>query len=431
MVGLVDLDGTLRAKHLAAAKVLKALDGELRFCDVVLGFDSEDTVYENTRVTGWHTGFPDQPVRVAVESLRPLPGERASYLLLADYAEPLDVVCPRSTLRRVLARAEAMGFRASAALEYEFFLFEETPHSVRDKDFRDLRPLTPGAFAYSALRSSVWRELYDDILRTCEVMRMPLEGLHAESGPGVIEASIAVEDALEAADRAVVFKTFVKALAQRRGLMATFMSRWSLEWPGQSGHVHLSLQRLDGTSAFHEPAAPGAMSETLLHFVGGQQSLLAELCAMFAPTVNAYTRLVPGAWAPTMAAWGVDNRTCALRVIPGSPASQRVEHRVPGADANPYIALAAAIGSGLWGIEHHTEPSAPTAGNAYENAVETAAPLPATLGEAAARLAGSRAAVDLFGAPFVEHFARSREWEEREFRRNVTDWELRRYFEVI
>jgi len=431
MVGVVDLDGTLRAKHLSAEKVLKALDGDLHFCDVVLAFDSTDTVYENTGLTGWHTGFPDQPVRLALESCRRLPGERLSYLLLADYGEPLDVVCPRSALRRILTRAEAMGFRVSAALEYEFFLFQETPHSVRDKGFRDLRPITPGAFAYSAMRSTVWRELYDDILSTCERMEMPLEGLHAESGPGAIEAAIRVDDALEAADRAVVFKTFVKALAQRRGLMATFMSRWSLDVPGQGGHIHLSLQDLDGTSSFHAADAPGTMTEQMLHFVGGQQALLPELCALFAPTVNAYTRLVPGGWAPTMATWGVENRTCALRVIPGSPASQRVEHRVPGADANPYLAVAAAVGSGLWGIEHHTEPSVPTAGNAYENASRMAAPLPGTLGEAATRLAATQAAVELFGAAFVAHFARSREWEEQEFRRSVTDWELQRYFEVI
>jgi glutamine synthetase len=431
MVGVVDVDGTLRAKHLAVDKLRKALDGELRFCDVVLGFDTSDTVYENTSVTGWHTGFPDQPVRLAVESCRRLPGERPSYLLLADYAEPFGAICPRSTLRRVVGRAEEMGYRASAALEYEFFLFEETPHSVRDKGFRNLRPITPGAFAYSALRSSVWRELYDDILETCERLRVPLEALHAESGAGVLEAAIKVDNVVEAADRAVVFKTFVKALAQRRGLMATFMSRWSLDWPGQGGHIHMSLQHLDGASAFHDPGAPATMSETMRYFVGGQQTLLPELCTMFAATVNAYTRLVPGHWAPTRATWGVDNRTCALRVIPGSPASQRVEHRVPGADANPYLALAAALGSGLWGIEHHIEPSAPSAGNAYENARDSAAALPASLGEAAQRLRRSHAAAELFDATFVEHFAGTREWEEREFRRQVTDWQLERYFEVI
>src|SRR5262249_21014105 len=170
MVGVIDLDGTLRAKHLDCDKVRRALDGDLRFCDVVLAFDSNDTVYENTTATGWHTGFPDQPVHLIVESCRPLPGERSSYLLLADYGEPLEAISPRSALRRVLAHAQALGFRVSAAFEYEFVLFQEAPNAVRDKAYRDLRPLAPGAFAYSALRSSVWREVYDDILAMCEEM---------------------------------------------------------------------------------------------------------------------------------------------------------------------------------------------------------------------------------------------------------------------
>jgi glutamine synthetase len=421
----------LRAKHVSTEKVVRALEGGGRFCDVVLGFDSNDDVYENTEITGWHTGFPDVPVRVAPETLRPLVGHRRSYLLLADYGGHLAQVCPRRTLRRVLERAHEMGFRVSAALEYEFMLLEETPHSVRDKDYRGLRPITPGAFAYSAVRSSVWRELYDEIIATCEEIRAPLEALHFESGPGALEAAIKVDDALEAADRAIVFKTFIKALAQRRGLMATFMSRWSAEWPGQGGHVHLSLQGLDGASAFHDADRPDAMTDTMRHFVGGAQTLLPDVCAMLAPTVNSYTRLAPGAWAPTTATWGIENRTCALRVIGGDPTSQRLEHRVPGADANPYLATAAVLASGLWGIEHQIQPSPPVTGNAYEQPPAKAPPLPASLSQAAACLAGSQPASSLFGRPFVEHFARSREWEEAEYRRAVTDWELRRYLEVI
>jgi glutamine synthetase len=431
MLGVVDLDGVLRAKHLSTDKILRALDGEGRFCDVVLGFDSNDEVYENTEITGWHTGFPDVPVRVALETWRPLAGQRRTYLLIADCGGHLEQICPRRTLRRVLDRAREMGFGVSAALEYEFVLLEETPHSVRDKSYQGLRPITPGAFAYSALRSSVWRELYDEIIATCDEIRAPLEALHAESGPGAFEAAIKVDDALEAADRGVVFKTFVKAVAERRGLMATFMSRWSADWPGQGGHVHVSLQDLDGGSAFHDPDRPDGMTATMRHFVGGAQALLPDLCAMFAPTVNSYTRLAPGAWAPTTATWGIENRTCALRVIPGGPGSQRLEHRVPGADANPYLAVAAVIASGLWGIEHEIEPPAPVTGNAYEQPSESAPPLPASLGEAAARLSGSRSAAELLGSPFVEHFARTREWEEADFRRAITDWELARYLEVI
>jgi glutamine synthetase len=173
------------------------------------------------------------------------------------------------------------------------------------------------------------------------------------------------------------------------------------------------------------------MSDEMRWFVGGQQALMPELLAMVAATVNSYTRLVPGFWAPTAATWGVENRTCALRVIPGSAKSQRVEYRIAAADINPYLAIAVAIGSGLWGIEHRIEPDEPITGNAYARKLPAKRQLPRTLSEAAERLARSKAAHELFGAPFVAHFAASREWEERECRRAVSDWELARYFEVI
>jgi glutamine synthetase len=281
------------------------------------------------------------------------------------------------------------------------------------------------------LRSAVLADFHREILDCCERMDMSLEGLHTETGPGVLEAAIAVDGALAAADKAALFKTWTKVLAQRRGWMATFMAKWSRDWPGQSGHVHVSLTDRDGTPVFHDSAAPHGMSPTLRSFVAGQQALLPELLAMVAPTVNSYRRLIPGFWAPTHAAWGVENRTCALRVIPGSPKSQRVEYRIAAADGNPYLALAAAIGSGLWGIEQGLELGPPVEGNAYAASLPASSALPATLWDAAQRLRASRAARDLFGDAFVEHFAKTREWEERELRKHVTDWELARYFEII
>jgi glutamine synthetase len=352
-------------------------------------------------------------------------------LFLGEFAGSAEAVCPRATLRRVLKRAAGLGYGASAAAEYEFFVFSETPASVREKHYRNLTNLTPGYFGYSVLRSSVHAELYQELLKLGADMRMPIEGLHTETGPGVIEAALHHCEALEAADRAALFKTFVKVLAQRRGLMATFMAKWSQQLPGQSGHLHVSLTRQDGSSAFHDTAAPHTMSQEMRWFVGGQQALMPELLAMVASTVNSYTRLVPGFWAPTSATWGVENRTCALRVIQGGPGSQRVEYRIAAADINPYLALAAAIGSGLWGIERRIEPDEPIVGNAYDRKLPAKRALPRTLTEAAERLSQSKAARELFGAPFVGHFAASREWEEREFRRSVTDWELARYFEII
>ena len=173
------------------------------------------------------------------------------------------------------------------------------------------------------------------------------------------------------------------------------------------------------------------MSDKMRWFVGGQQALMPELLAMVASTVNSYRRLIPGFWAPTEASWGVENRTCALRVIPGSPASQRVEYRIAAADINPYVALAAAIGSGLYGIENKIEPDAPVEGNAYAQKFPRKRALPRTLTEAAGAAQASKAARELFGDAFVEHYAATREWEEREFRRAITDWELARYFEII
>lgn len=430
-VAFTDIDGVLRGKYMARAKFMSALENGFGLCDVVVGWDSHDQLYDNTSYTGWHTAYPDAPARIVPETGRALPLEGGIPFFLCELAEQAEAICPRGMLRRVLAKAHAMGFSASAAFEYEFFVFNETPESVRAKGYRDLKPLTPGYFGYSVLRSSVHAELYEALLTLCSDMDMALEGLHTETGPGVLEAAIAVDEAAAAADKAVLFKTFAKVLAQRRGLMATFMAKWSGNWPGQSGHIHISLRDGEGRPTFHDAGAPHGMSESMRHFVGGQQKLMPQLLAMIASTVNSYTRLVPGFWAPTSATWGVENRTTALRVIPGGPSSQRVECRVAAADANPYIALAAALGSGLWGIENRIEPTAPVTGNAYAEPAAPEAAFPGTLWEAAQRLKTSPEARELFGHAFVDHFAATREWEEREFRRHVTDWELARYFEII
>jgi glutamine synthetase len=431
-VGVFDIDGIFRGKYLAPGKLASALEKGFGFCDVVLGWDSSDQLYDNVAFTGWHTAYPDAEVRLLPETERAIPFEGGMPLLLGEFAGRAEAICPRGLLRRVLDRAAAMGFRVKAAAEFEFFVFDETPQSVRDKGYRDLKPITPGNFGYSMLRSGVHAEFYEELWSTCEAMRIEIEGLHTETGPGVIEAAIAVDDALEAADKAALFKTIVKTICQRRGWMATFMAKWSNDWPGQSGHLHMSLlDKENGASRFHEEGAELAMSQEMRWFVGGQQALMPELLAMIAPTVNAFTRLIPGFWAPTAALWGYENRTCALRVIGGSASSQRVEYRIGAADINPYVALAAAIGSGLWGIENQVEPDAPVSGNAYALDPPPERRLPATLWEAAQRLRGSAAARELFGPEFVDHYAGTREWEEREARKAVTNWQLARYFEII
>lgn len=430
-VGAFDIDGILRGKYMGRDKAVSALKKGFGFCNVVLGWDSNDQLYDNVSFTGWQTGYPDASVRLLPETVRRMPFEDGLPLILGEFAGEAEALCPRGLLRRVVEKANDMGFEPMAGCEFEFFLFEENPHSVREKHYQGMKPITPGFFGYSGLRSGVHNEFYRELMDTCSAMDMALEGLHTETGPGVLEAAIKVDGALEAADKAALFKTVTKILAQRRGWMATFMAKWSPDWPGQSGHIHVSLQDKDGRNVFFDETAEHTMSETMGHFVGGQQALMPELLAMVAPTVNSFRRLIPGFWAPTDASWGVENRTCALRVIPGSASSQRVEYRVSAADINPYVALAAALASGLYGIEHKVEPDAPIEGNAYDQTFAPERQLPRTLMEAAERLKASKAARSLFGDAFVDHYSATREWEEREFRKAITDWEMDRYFEII
>jgi len=437
-LGIADIDGVLRGKYLSFEKFESIAKASGGYCDCIFGWDSGDQLYDNVSFSGWHKGFPDVPYRLVPESLRWLPDEPDTPYFIAELVPPegedFHPICPRNVLKRVLSRARAMGYEAHLSFEYEFFVFQETPQSAREKGYRDLIPLTPGMFGYSVLRSSVNSDVFQELLGYCHAMSMDLEGLHTETGPGVFEAAIAHAPGVEAADRAALFKTFTKVFFQRRGLLPTFMAKWSNAYPGQSGHLHQSLwDARREKNVFHREGARGNMSPLMESYVAGQVRFLRELCALIGPTVNSYRRMVKGAWAPTTATWGIDNRTVALRVVPGSVKSQRAEHRLAAADGNPYLVAAAALASGLEGIEKKLQLDEPVAGNAYD--VEDRLPderkLPATLREAAGVFRSSKVARRWFGDAFVDHFAATRDWEAREFDQAITDWELKRYFEII
>ncbi|MFT3915631.1 MAG: glutamine synthetase family protein [Anaeromyxobacteraceae bacterium] len=431
-LGAFDVDGVWRGKYVSIEKLLSSVKGGLGFCDVVFGWDLSDQLYDNARLTGWHTGYPDAQAVVDTSTARVIPWEPDTAAFVLDFVrpdgEPLEA-SPRQLLRRVGRRARALGFLPRVGAEFEYFVFRETPATLRQKGFRELEPLSPGMFGYSWLRTSANADLVHAIVDGCNAFGVPVEGMHTETGPGVYETAIRYGDLELAADRAALFKTAVKELCARRQLTACFMAKWSPSLPGCSGHLHVSLWSLDGArNAFFDPAAPREASETLRHFVGGQLTLMPELTALSWPTVNSYKRSVEHTWAPTTATWGFENRTCALRVIGGGAKGTRVEVRQPGADANPYLSMAAALAAGLWGVEHRVEPPAPCAGNGY---AEAAAPLPRNLRDATALLAGSARARELLGEAFVDHFVRTREWEVRQHERAVTSWELERYLELV
>ncbi len=428
-----DIDGILRGKYINKEKFKSVLQSGLGFCDVIFGWDSKDELYANESITGWNDAYPDALGHIDISTCRELPLEKDTILFLVDFQKggKHKDVCPRTLLKKMIDEAKELGINFSAAAEFEFFLFNETPKSVREKDYKNLETFTPGMFGYSLLRNSVHSNFYEELLELCEEMDMPIEGLHTETGPGVIEAALYYDELLKAADKAVLFKTFTKVLAQQNGLMATFMAKWSNKYPGQSGHLHLSAQNSDGKSIFYDQNKENSISDEMRWFIGGQQKLMPELLAMISPTCNSYTRLIPGFWAPTQATWGVDNRTCALRAITGDAKSQRVEYRVTAADINPYIALSAAVGSGIWGIKNKIEPTKPIVGNAYEQKLEDKFSFPRTLGDAARRLKNSTIAREIFGDVFIDHYAMTREWEESEQLKAITDWQLSRYFEII
>ena len=371
-LGLTDIDGVIRGKYVSLEKFTSLMTKAGGFCDCVFGWDVDDQLYDQNRYTGWHTGFPDAAYKLDAESERWLTDENCPYFVgqfipeagAVDSAEhPL---CPRSLLQRVLLKLEAEGLRVRSGFEYEFFVFDETPHSVRDKGYAGLLPLTPGNFGYSVLRNSVESDLFSGLMDYCQGLDCDLEGLHCETGPGVWEAALKAKVGLEAADRANLFKTFAKVYLQKHQLIGTFMAKWSMDYPGQSGHFHFSFEDEQHTNQFYAAEAQDNMSPLQRQALGGLQRYLPEWIAMLAPTINSYTRLVKGAWAPTAATWGVENRTAGLRVIPAGPSAQRIECRIGGADANPYLVAAAVLGAAYCGIREKLEPAPAVEGNAYD-----------------------------------------------------------------
>jgi glutamine synthetase len=427
-----DIDGVLRGKWISVDKFASIAESTMGFCDVVFGWDIGDMLYDNVKYTGWHTGYPDANCRVDLQSFRRIPWEPGTAMFLLDFIgrddAPLEIA-PRQVFQRVLRKAEKSGFHPRFSAEYEFFVFRETAQSLREKNFQNLASLTPGMFGYSVLRASSNSQLLIEMLTELEAFGIPLEGLHTETGPGVFEAAIAVDEGIAAADRAVLFKTAVKEIAGRHGLIPTFMAKWNARLPGSSGHLHQSLWEGEEQRAVNlfSTDQNGCVGACMQQYIAGLVANMRELMACFCPTVNSYKRTVPGAWAPVNATWGIDNRTTAVRAIPSQGKSGRVELRLTGADMNPYIAMAASLAAGLDGMERELPLPQPVV-NAYAGEGER---LPRTLGEAARRLRESAMARKWLGDEFVDHYADTREWEVRQFEQAVTDWELARYLESI
>jgi glutamine synthetase len=435
-VAVSDIDGILRGKYLHIDKFKGAAEpypaGGFGFCDVVFGWDSSDQCYDNTSVTGWQHGFPDALARLDLDTARNVPWDNKVPFFIGEFINSDGTphpLCPRQTLKKVLKRAEKMGVNPMCGMEFEWFNFLEDSHSWENKKGVGPTPLTPGMFGYSLLRMNQNREFFNAIQDEMLQFGVPIEGLHTETGPGVYEAAIAFSDALTQADRAILFKTGTKEIGARFGIMPSFMAKWNAAYPGCSGHIHQSLS--DGKkNLFADAKGRHGMSKMFESYLAGQVAHLMEFAHMFWPTINSYKRLVDGFWAPVKPTWGVDNRTASFRVIAGSPKSTRLETRCPGADVNPYLAMAAVIAAGLDGVEKGMKLSAPPI-HGTNGGAENIPRAPRTLIETTRNFQQSKVARDWLGDTFVDHFAATREWEWRQWLDGVTDWELKRYFEII
>jgi glutamine synthetase len=415
-----DLDGGLRAK-LVSAKKAQSPDGAA-MCTIMFGLTQADDVYESPASSAAN-GYPDLVMRPDLATLRPLPWCAGTAAVLCDLFGPDGApypLAPRTVLRSVVERCTELGFEARFAAEWELCVVRPGDEPV---------PLGRTINAYSSLRLPELRPLVEAFFERMDGVGISVESVHTELGHGMLEFALAHAPALEAADHAARAKAYLKELCGERDLVATFMPKWRTGAPTSGCHFHQSLWQ-DGANVFASPDA--GLSTLARHYLAGQLATLADFSVLFNPSVNSFRRLQPGTWTPATASWGVDNRTAAIRAITGSPKGTRLEHRRPGADVNPYLAIAAMLAGGLHGMAEKLDPPEPATADAYAD--ERFGRLPGTLADAIAAMQASPAAAGLLGEDFVRHYLLSREVEQRLWREweadQVTEWEHRRYFET-
>jgi len=423
IAAFTDMQGRLMGKRLHAEFFLEELDAghEVEGCNYLLALDMEMDPIPGYSIASWERGYGDFGLQPDLASLRRVPWHEATALLICDVVwhdgSPV-APSPRQVLRAQLDRAAALGYDAMIGSELEFFLFRESYEEARAKGFRDLTPSVPYILDYHILASGYDEPFLREVRNAMQTAGMRVESSKGEAWPGQHEINFRYADALKAADDHVIYKTGLKALAYQHGLSVTFMAKPDHTWVGSSCHIHSSLWHR-GKAAF------AGESDVFKQYLAGQIACAAELAIFVAPTINSYKRFAVASWAPTTLAWGYDNRTCGFRIV-GHGSSLRAETRIPGADANPYLAFAALIASGLYGIENELELGPAFEGNAYESDVER---FPAAMRTAIAALENGTMARAALGDEVVDHYLNYARTEQSQFDQAVTDWERARLFE--
>ncbi|GAA3099623.1 glutamine synthetase family protein [Streptosporangium carneum] len=427
LLAIVDMQGRLQGKRLSARYFLEeVLHHASEGCDYLLAVDVEMNTVNGYATSSWERGYGDFVMRPDLSTLRRVPWQEGTALVMADLAleDGSDVtVSPRQILRKQLGRLAGRGWRAFVGTELEFVVYDDTYEEAWRRGYRDLSPANLYNVDYSLLGTARVEPLLRRIRLGMEGAGMYVESVKGECNLGQHEIAFRYADALTTCDNHSVYKNGAKEIAAQEGRSITFMAKPNQQ-EGNSCHIHISLRDGDGEPVM-AGAGPYGLSDVGRHFIAGQLAFLRELTLLHAPNVNSYKRYVPGSFAPTAVRWGVDNRTCALRLV-GHGQSLRVENRVPGGDVNPYLAVAALVAAGLHGIENELPLEEPFTGNAYTSGAET---VPRTLGEALRLWEGSALAGNAFGEDVVAHYANNARVELAAFEAAVTDWELFRGFE--
>jgi glutamine synthetase len=427
VLALVDLQGRLQGKRLDARYfVNEIIEHGTEGCNYLLAVDIEMNTVDGYAISSWDRGYGDLVMAPDFATMRRIPWHPGSVMVLAD-VQWLDgspvVESPRQILQRQIDRLAERGWRAFVGTELEFICFNDSYEQAFSRRYNNLTPANQYNADYSVLGTSRVEPLLRAIRLGMRDSGMQVESAKGECNLGQHEIAFRYDEALRTCDNHVIYKNGAKEIAAQQGSSLTFMAKFN-EREGNSCHIHLSLRDDDGTPVY-AGNRPNGVSQVFEHFLAGQLAGLRELSAFFAPNINSYKRFQAGSFAPTAVAWGLDNRTCALRVI-GHGESLRFENRVPGGDVNPYLAVAAMIAAGLYGVEHELPLPDAFPGNAY---VSDAERVPTTLQEAADLLAGSQLARESLGDAVVDHYLNTARVELAAFNGAVTDWERIRGFE--
>ena len=433
VAALPDMQGRLMGKRFHAQYFVDGAHEETHACNYLLTVDIDMEPVPGYKAASWQQGYGDFVLKPDLSTMRVTPWLEKTALVLCDVLDHHDHSpvphAPRNILKRQIERLTRMKMKAYMASELEFFLFDESYESARQKSYANLATSSHYIEDYHILQTTKEEGVMRAIRNGIAGAGIPVENSKGEAAPGQEEINVKYAEALDMADRHVILKNGCKEIAWSLGKAITFMSKWNYGLAGNSSHIHQSLWSLDGkTSMFHDPKGDHGMSDLMKHYIAGLLAHASEITYFLAPYVNSYKRFIAGTFAPTRAIWSFDNRTAGYRLCGADSKAVRVECRVGGADLNPYLAFAALIAAGLDGIEKKMTLEPAFAGDAYDTSKKLRE-IPKTLRDATELLDKSKLLRSAFGDGVIDHYVHTAKWEQFEYDRRITDWELKRGFE--